>query len=439
MGSRGLKTRNKLYFSVFLLSGFLLPFTFANPSFASLFWSTQTVDKNSIITDSVFSALDSRGYPHIVYNEYVGPKNNNLMYASWNGSNWELETVAQGFIIQDFAIDPNDKPHILGGWAFNYDQKGMLYASRTGSNWTFQTVDEEGSTDASLDFDSIGNPHIAYVGNNLKYASWTGSKWGIQTLEPSMGLEPVSLALDSNNNPRIMYDTGASKFDTSLRYTVWNNDSQSWNYQTIMANSSVIQLTVDTSDFSHFTCFGSKGLVNTITYGSWNGSGWETRLVISNRNVRTGGYFALDFQNNPHVTYTTNLYSSIMGDLVYFRWNGIGWETQTIDTSATAAKQTAFDSSGNLHVCYLGNIAQSPVGINTAILMYAIATAQVPTFTPSDHSITAENYEMPLAIVAVLAFAVITVLIYLFKKKKQNTYQHAHKRPTDTSFEALVF
>ena len=419
--------------ALMLIALFLL--TLVTTSIAAVFanaspsWDIQTVDKNRV-TNGIFIALDSNNSPHLAYSKYLQNRTYDLMYANWNDSNWNFQTVTQGYASTiDFALDSNDYPHIL--YYNQSSQSGLEYVSWNGSSWIFQSIGDPGGPTGSLALDSNGNPNIAYVGDNkyLKYATWTGSEWTIQTLEQTIGIEPVSLALDSSNNPHIMYNIGKitpRQISSTLKYAIWNNISESWNFQTVMANAFIVHLALDSNSFPHFTCVDDQPpLENTMTYGSWNNSNWETRVVFSNLLPYNGGYFALDSQNNPHIIYSVDHPSSGWeADLIYASWTGNSWDTQIIDSHATAAGSIVLDSSGNPHVCYLGNVTKSPVGINTAYLMYA--TAIEPPHSPTPTSSSPIDGLIPsitlavIATVAILAVAVVSLLLYKWHRKESN-------------------
>jgi hypothetical protein len=94
----------------------------------------------------------------------------------------------------------------------------LKYASWNGSSWDIEIVDSNDfvGTHTSLALDSSDNPRISYCHQtedypadySLKYASWNGSTWDIQTVDSSGDVgdyRHTSLALDSNDNPRISY------------------------------------------------------------------------------------------------------------------------------------------------------------------------------------------------------------------------------------------
>jgi hypothetical protein len=91
---------------------------------------------------------------------------------------------------------------------------------QTTSTWTIQTVASNVAVGnvGVIAIDSDGNPHIAYTSFHstfsttnensyyypLMYASWNGSSWNTQ--EVTAEGTPEGLALDSHNNPHIIYN-----------------------------------------------------------------------------------------------------------------------------------------------------------------------------------------------------------------------------------------
>ncbi|UCD85029.1 MAG: hypothetical protein JSU92_02245 [Deltaproteobacteria bacterium] len=74
---------------------------------------------------------------------------------------------------------------------YDMGNSNLKYASWTGTNWDIQTVDDTGSVGlyTSLALDKNGYPRISYydVGNgDLRYAVWDGSGWRIQTVDSDM-------------------------------------------------------------------------------------------------------------------------------------------------------------------------------------------------------------------------------------------------------------
>jgi hypothetical protein len=200
------------FLSALLLSALLVAFFSALPIQAAPTWNIQTIDTNASGYElSPIIALDSNNNPHILYD--------GNMYASWDGSGWNVQVLTSITYGLDLVLDSKNNPHII----YAQDALGLMYDSWTGANWTSQNVDISGAGLGSVALDSSGNPHIAYRENYLdnftvlKYASWTGSNWNIQTIASSDSENnyygDLSLALDSKNNPHIMYAYYTKYFD----------------------------------------------------------------------------------------------------------------------------------------------------------------------------------------------------------------------------------
>ena len=203
---------------------------------------------------------------------------------------------------------------------------------------------------------------------------------------------------------------------------VFANASPSWNIQTVDKNrvTNGIFIALDSNNSPHLAY--SKYLQNRtydLMYAYWNGSNWETKNVFSSISTETGGYFTLDSHNYPHIVYTLqHPYTGREANLIYASWIGNSWNNQTIDSTATATGQIVLDSIGNPHVCYLGNVTESPIGINTAYLMYATANEPPPTPTSSS-AIGALTQSITIAvIVAVVVLVVAAGLLVYIKKHK---------------------
>jgi hypothetical protein len=207
-------------------------------------------------------ALDSAGNPHISYfnvkvisvtlgTETVYAHEYELMYASFDGANWNFQKInAKGVLTSSnyLAVDSYDKPHICFISNNESDIEILNYASLNGADWIIQQIEQEFdqyhsylSDYTSLGLDSKGNPHISYIANiyqgsmewkpYLRYTYWTGSKWIIQTIEQignysRRGFDLTSISLNSREDFYISYvDTfGNLKLaqNTSGGYTTMN-------------------------------------------------------------------------------------------------------------------------------------------------------------------------------------------------------------------------
>jgi hypothetical protein len=123
-------------FSILLLLSILLASCFVVQVHATSTWSIQTVDKNAASGGGAI-ALDSNNNPHIAYYAYENGSYRNpgyLMYASWNGSGWNIQTVdsnsatGSGPIVTDSKGSPHicySRPHPGQIWHTAY----LMYAT----------------------------------------------------------------------------------------------------------------------------------------------------------------------------------------------------------------------------------------------------------------------------------------------------------------------
>ena len=164
-----------------MLSFTLLPVTAADV----LSWNIQTVDENAYTVGGACPiALDSKGLPHIAYTNVRVESDRHqtplVMYANWNGTVWKTQQIALGNALS-LVLDFNDHPHIL----YKRSGKPLMYDSWTGSEWNIQTVDPNstGGFSGLVALDSYGNPHVAYTdGITVKYAVLNVEEWSVQTV-----------------------------------------------------------------------------------------------------------------------------------------------------------------------------------------------------------------------------------------------------------------
>jgi hypothetical protein len=387
--------------------GFVCPVTFA----AGSSWNIQTVDSDAL---SFWNSmvLDSNGNPHITYysnNMSQAPDFKvDLKYASWTGSNWNIQTVASSEVFgaySSLALDSSGNPHIcyydIVGWS---QQAGggtwvLIYASWTGSKWIIQTVDSDINADStiSLKLDSAGNPHIIFNGfhhgnSGLMYASWIGSQWNIQTVDPNGWINVAgvggSLALDSAGNPHISYCQAANprtglfgmpENDFFLAYASWAGSK--WNIQIVDSteNVSFNSLALDNAGHPHISYLASSN-GGVLKYASFDGSKWNIQTVDSSSGC-SGFYnsLALNSKGYPSISYLDTINST----LNYAYWTGSKWNTQVVSSTnhiTDLGNSLALDSNGNPHIAYAIGIH----GLNYAFdLSFSTSTSPLKTPDPS--------------------------------------------------------
>ena len=297
-------------------------FSPANVAVGAGLWEIEPLGKygqgNSI-------ALNALGLPHI---SSSGP---GLRHSYYDGSAWHTETLADVGGRTDIAVDN------AGGIHISYMGSGLEYAYHDGNQWTTESVPQGGI--ASLAVDPNGRPHMASWGldSNLWYVSRSGNGWNSQIVD-SGSFGDASLAFDSVGNPHIsyMYDSGT---DRQLRYASY--DGSNWNHTTLgFGFIHETNLLLDSQGRPHITYLESKpglGNPNDLRYVTSDGVSWsDTRIADEVYGSETG--LALDQLDRPHVTFSECLdYDAHpdQGDLRYGFLDGGVWQIETVEASDT--------------------------------------------------------------------------------------------------------
>ena len=167
---------------------------------------------------NVSLAVSPDGLPAI---SYYNDRDGDLVFASFDGASWTIETVVSDGDVGKFsslAFDAAGQPHI----SF-YDDLGgssgrVLYAVRDGDAWTVEQVGtldevEQGMLgtrrNSSLALDAQGVPHVAFSDKSvIRYATRTDAGWEVEEIvtagDRALG-QLVSLALDGAGTPHLSF------------------------------------------------------------------------------------------------------------------------------------------------------------------------------------------------------------------------------------------
>lgn len=134
-------------------------------------WGTETADGSS---GDLVGRDSSLVYQPLTRQATIAYAGDGLHYAVFNGSSWDLETIAPNALYSSLAYHPDtNQPWIS---FYNNDSAQLNVAIFNGNKWIIEKLDTEGDVGqfTSLAFDSQGIPHIAYydvTNTNLKYAT----------------------------------------------------------------------------------------------------------------------------------------------------------------------------------------------------------------------------------------------------------------------------
>jgi len=173
-------------------------------------WDPETVDDSgNVWLSSTSIAVDGNLHPRISYTE-----DTILKYAYMDADHvWHFETPDPGSIglYSSLALNIYDRPRIS---YFDNTNDVLKYASYNGTDWNIEPVDDGSGAifgiDTSLDLDSDGHPHISCYDSTsgaIKRAYKDASGWHIATVDiVAAGNRPCpSIAVESNRCPHISY------------------------------------------------------------------------------------------------------------------------------------------------------------------------------------------------------------------------------------------
>jgi hypothetical protein len=322
-------------------------------------WNLRIIDAHG---EGGSLALDSNGNPHVVFSHWdystdtMGRPStvNRLDYAVWNGSCWNTQTVDSSAQECVLKVDSEGQPHIIyvqgGGSRFF-----LNYAVLEGGNWSIQTLDSSwGGMHCAMALDSRENPHVVYTAadptknengsstKEIKYARYNGHNWTTQTIErvnSSVRFTQLALALDSNGNPHVIY----------LHNVVFRFPSTS------------------VSGYSNLYTYNVK-------YASLSGSNWQSQTLftncteVSNLVFNSEGQPCFCYENNSYSYNSPNSAYSSNGTIYFAFWNGQQWLSRPLPTypPSSAKLFLNLDTSGNPQMYFYSQTASNASGLNYA-------------------------------------------------------------------------
>ncbi len=313
-------------------------------------------------------AIDSTGRVHAAFARAAG-SSYELVYALRTGGSWSFQRVDALSMGPSLVLDPSEAPHIsyyresdntvryayrVGAFFFNetveqvnctayitslaMDTKGMIHitywnyctsvppfwsylqhATRNGSGWTIETVGKgwpfPGDI-APIVVDCTGHPHIAVLRlmegappGGLRYLSWNGSGWSNQQANaPSDGsaLEDLSLKLDSNDVPHIVYSDATKERHRYARYDAmfkaWlHQDVYVWPPSSFHIGFGRISLALDWRDLPSVSFMDHTD--GSLMYAYSDGTHWFAENVQSSPGISGHLTLGLDPLGAPHILY----------------------------------------------------------------------------------------------------------------------------------------
>lgn len=284
-------------------------------------------------------------HPRIAYgDEPAGTRV--LKYASYNGSNWQTETVSGtdgmgGHL--SLALDNAGNPHIS-----YYSDNKLMHAWHDGATWHVETVDSQGSAGwfSSIAMDSLDRPHISYFdesNDDLRYARYNGVAWQTETVDSAGNVGRfTSLGLDGLDRPHISY----YDYDNdTLKYARY--DGATWHVETV-DNTGVVgfytSLELDAAGQPLISYTGGG-----LKYARYDGASWHIEMVEAGDYIGWYSSLALDGLGLPHISYC-----DLEGELKYAWFDSQTWHIETVDSAGYAGWNTSMevDEQGRARISY---------------------------------------------------------------------------------------
>lgn len=124
---------------------------------ASGSWSAKVADSSALAGGDCGIATDSKNHPHITYHDYGSGA---VKYASWDGTSWNIQTVAADVGNEEglkMAVDALDNPHIIYS---DSKRELLMHATWNGSSWIKETVNSMGNPSVAIDH--LGRLHVSH-------------------------------------------------------------------------------------------------------------------------------------------------------------------------------------------------------------------------------------------------------------------------------------
>lgn len=261
-------------------------------------WQTITIGSNG----GSSLAVDSQGYPHVVYHGWDPSLGGSVLYARWLGATWDTKRIdgdsADG---QNSAIvlDENDSPHIA---YFGPPDTGLWYVRPAQSGWNLRSVDPNARVSAALALDSLGRPHLAYCDgrdSSLRYAQWAGAAWNLETVDNSgIACAYVALALDASDQPNISYHDSIA---WDLKYA--QKVGGAWEAQVVDAwgEGWGTDIAVDAAGQPHIAYIALSD--HGVRYAHRTGNNWRIVTVARSGKQSQQVSIFLDAEERPHIAF----------------------------------------------------------------------------------------------------------------------------------------
>lgn len=306
-------------------------------------WSISVVDSTGVVGEYNSIAIGS-GSVYITYLDY---SNDALKYAVKSGNSWSTALAIEDVGFGNSLMFTDGKLQV----AYISQDNELCYASLNGSEWTSEVVDSGSSFGVEIDIDAMGErPCVAYydeISRDLKLAiRGTSGVWSKQIVDDTTNVNSwLSLDIDSMNRFHITYYDMSNQ---DLCYAYFNDD---WSFWVLDTSGGVCSAMVsDYNNKQHVVYIDLVDASAQLSYITNSGAKWVLETVDEDGLVGEQSSIAVDADGFIHMAY----YDNSNGSLNYAN-NVDGWNVVTIDNTTPMVglfPSIALDADGNVHISY---------------------------------------------------------------------------------------
>lgn len=287
------------------------------------------------------------------------------------GGTWNSSTIANNGMYNSIAIDKSGNPHVvyyqLASPTDSYPE--LIYAYKDSKGWHRELVDKSNAGSGfyvSMALDSSNNPSMVYgevFGVNstdkLKYAYRNSTGWHVTVLTQNSYISYINMVL-YNNQPRIsFYNDSANNGLGELQYMYKNGTK--WYIENVTTKPSGGRwnsLALDSNGnprISYYDIYAGP-VQGSLRYAERTSAGnWLITIVDGNMidpvNVGIWNSIAMDSKGNPHISYNSNLGGG-GGSLKYAYYNGTSWVITTISNLKSSCSKLILTKSNSPLIVY---------------------------------------------------------------------------------------
>ncbi|MBD3287108.1 T9SS type A sorting domain-containing protein [candidate division WOR-3 bacterium] len=276
-------------------------------------WTVEQITDNAEDDIFPFATRVPSGFM-VVYTHFDG--DNESFVASNTGGSWTTSRVtdnSRSDIGFDIASRPGQTDVHIALWWNDVPDGEISYTSGGMSGWDTERVTDDADDDAwpSIEIDQNGFAHMVYqknTGGDLEvfYSNNVtgGSPWPFEQVTDNATADGFPwLALDSGNNPHIVFTDGAQLFYTKKTAGIWTTPNPIFGG---FGTNSFPYLVLDRDDNVHICYAKSDGVDNEIYYANNVTGDWQESKVTSNDYHDYYPTLLVDAAGKVHIAYQDN-------------------------------------------------------------------------------------------------------------------------------------